>query len=183
MKRGAGDLTLDAVAEAAGVSKGGLLYHFPSKDALLTAMIARMVARFDTEHAAALAREPVGSPGRWTRAMLESFFNVPAREMAERHRLCGALLVAVAANSRLLDPVREFYRTWRREIQKDGLPPERALLALAAVDGVMFWLLFETWAPPVEEIAAMHRLLREICAAPAGRNGASPSAKPARLKR
>lgn len=32
-------LTLDAVAERAGVSKGGLLYHFPSKDALLEGLL------------------------------------------------------------------------------------------------------------------------------------------------
>ena len=38
---GAGHLTLEAVARAAGVSKGGLLYHFPSKEALLQAMIDR----------------------------------------------------------------------------------------------------------------------------------------------
>ena len=30
---GAARLTLDVVAQAAGVSKGGLLYHFPSKRA------------------------------------------------------------------------------------------------------------------------------------------------------
>lgn len=36
--------TLDAVARAAGVSKGGLLYHFGSKDELAAAMIARLVA-------------------------------------------------------------------------------------------------------------------------------------------
>ncbi|MCE4024995.1 MULTISPECIES: TetR/AcrR family transcriptional regulator [unclassified Microbacterium] len=34
--------TLDAVARAAGVSKGGLLYHFASKDELAAAMIARL---------------------------------------------------------------------------------------------------------------------------------------------
>ena len=36
-------MTLDAVAERAGISKGGLLYNFPSKDALLQAMINRMM--------------------------------------------------------------------------------------------------------------------------------------------
>ena len=182
VRRGSKDLTLDAVAEAAGVSKGGLLYHFPSKDALLTAMIERMVARFAAEHAEALAREPVGEPGRWTRALLTSFFLVPEREMAERHRQCGALLAAVAENPRLLDPVRAFYRAWRQEVERDGLPPEKALLALAAMDGVMFWRLFETCAPPPEELAGMHRLLLEVCSAPnASRNGAS--AKPAHSDR
>ena len=40
---GSGRLTLDAVAERAGLSKGGLLYNFPSKEALLTGMIERMI--------------------------------------------------------------------------------------------------------------------------------------------
>lgn len=34
--------TLDAVAALAGVSKGGLLYHFASKDALVEGQLARM---------------------------------------------------------------------------------------------------------------------------------------------
>lgn len=36
-KLGASHLTLDAVAKEAGVSKGGLLYHFPTKEALIQA--------------------------------------------------------------------------------------------------------------------------------------------------
>ena len=44
--------TLGAVAAAAGVSKGGLLYHFASKDALIDAQLARLVvwAAEDTEN-------------------------------------------------------------------------------------------------------------------------------------
>lgn len=37
--------TLDAVARAAGVSKGGLLYHFPSKDALVDGLVVRLDER------------------------------------------------------------------------------------------------------------------------------------------
>ena len=40
---GAARMTLDGVAQAAGVSKGGLLYHFPSKEALLGALAKRYV--------------------------------------------------------------------------------------------------------------------------------------------
>lgn len=39
---GAGHLTLDAVAELAQVSKGGLLYHFPSKSALIEGLAGRL---------------------------------------------------------------------------------------------------------------------------------------------
>ena len=34
--------TLDAVAAAAGVSKGGLLYHFKSKEALTEGLLAKL---------------------------------------------------------------------------------------------------------------------------------------------
>ena len=36
--------TLDATARAAGVSKGGLLYHFASKEALIEGLIGRLDA-------------------------------------------------------------------------------------------------------------------------------------------
>ncbi|KHL12507.1 UNVERIFIED_CONTAM: TetR family transcriptional regulator [Mumia flava] len=41
--------TLDAVAAQAEVSKGGLLYHFPSKDAMVEAMLARLQERGRTD--------------------------------------------------------------------------------------------------------------------------------------
>lgn len=44
---GATEATLDAIAEAAGVSKGGLLYHFGSKSALLTGFGERLLSRID----------------------------------------------------------------------------------------------------------------------------------------
>ena len=43
---GAARMTLEGVAQAAGVSKGGLLYHFPTKEALTEAMIERLVRGF-----------------------------------------------------------------------------------------------------------------------------------------
>lgn len=43
VKLGAGNLTLDAVVKEAGISKGGLLYHYPNKEALLMAMLDRFV--------------------------------------------------------------------------------------------------------------------------------------------
>ncbi len=41
--------TLDAVAAAARVSKGGLLYHFASKDALATGLLGRLRSRSATD--------------------------------------------------------------------------------------------------------------------------------------
>lgn len=51
--------TLEAVARAAGVSKGGLLYHFASKEDLETALIERLEHHAD-EDLARMAAAPEG---------------------------------------------------------------------------------------------------------------------------
>ena len=40
---GAGHLTLEKVAAEADLSKGGLLYHYPSKDALLQGLLDHLL--------------------------------------------------------------------------------------------------------------------------------------------
>lgn len=44
---GAGNVTLDDTAARAGVSKGGLLYHFPSKSDLFAGLCARLAEAID----------------------------------------------------------------------------------------------------------------------------------------
>ena len=45
--KGVAKLTLEAVAKEAGVSKGGLLYHFSNKEALIEGMIVRGVEDYE----------------------------------------------------------------------------------------------------------------------------------------
>jgi AcrR family transcriptional regulator len=52
--------TLDAVSAAAQVSKGGLLYHFASKDALAAGLLARLRER-SADDAAAVRAAPEGA--------------------------------------------------------------------------------------------------------------------------
>lgn len=51
--------SLDAVAKAAQVSKGGLLYHFPSKEALATGLVERTL-HLAEQDLAAMAAAPEG---------------------------------------------------------------------------------------------------------------------------
>ncbi|MCX5496047.1 helix-turn-helix domain containing protein [Kaistia dalseonensis] len=46
-KHGSAALTIDAVAHEAGRSKGGVLYHFPSKENLVDALIDRSIAEIE----------------------------------------------------------------------------------------------------------------------------------------
>lgn len=63
--------TLDAVATAAKVSKGGLLYHFSSKKALLEALAERTLALAE-EDFAAMAQAPEGASAYYINSSIPS---------------------------------------------------------------------------------------------------------------
>ena len=132
---GAAHLTLDAAAERAGVSKGGLLYNFPNKEALLQAMLDRHMRQLDADHACALAKLPPG-PGRALKACVQM---AAEEKPKDEKRLGCAMLAASANNPKLLEPVHRFHQ-WRLalldEAARDGLPFERAAVASLAVDGL-----------------------------------------------
>ena len=61
-----GTLSLDSAARAAGVTKPGLMYHFSTKEQLLTAVLERLTARYEREMAQAVTAlvEAAGDPRR-----------------------------------------------------------------------------------------------------------------------
>ncbi len=60
VERGGSALTIDAVAKAAGLSKGGVLYHFPSKACLVEALIERSIGAIDAVFMAVEMAGPAG---------------------------------------------------------------------------------------------------------------------------
>src|SRR5664279_3356208 len=60
LRDGVGHLTLEAAAHEAGLSKGGVLYHFPTRDALVAAMVTRIIEQFEDDIASFLP--PTGTP-------------------------------------------------------------------------------------------------------------------------
>ncbi|ATQ77329.1 TetR family transcriptional regulator [Massilia violaceinigra] len=78
VEEGLAGVTVQAVAQAAGVSKGGLFHHFANKQALVESMFDDMVARLDADLDACLAGDE-GSYGCFTRAYVRIVFaDVPA---------------------------------------------------------------------------------------------------------
>src|SRR6516164_1179812 len=129
---GAGHLTLEAVARAAGVSKGGLLYHFPSKEALLQAMIDRHLRDIGARIAGLEAdgRSPADRLRERVRMRLDCG--------AERRSVGAALIAACAVNPALMNGCRARYRELADELVKLDGGFERAALVLLAVDGLLF---------------------------------------------
>jgi AcrR family transcriptional regulator len=151
---GLGGLTLEAVAREAGVSKGGLLYHFPTKEALIAGMIAQICVDFDAAIDHELAAEQVPGPGRWVRAYARLSCDVAAQPLDV---LYAALIAAVGTNTELLNPLRDAFARWQRRAVDDGLDPALATLVRLAADGLWFADLMG-FAPPGPELRS------QVCA-------------------
>lgn len=67
--------SLQAIAEAAGVTKGGLLHHFPNKQALIRTLLEDLFQHVVAQVERFLSEEPVGAHGRFTRAYIRSSFH------------------------------------------------------------------------------------------------------------
>ena len=136
--QGASSLTLDAVAQAAGVSKGGLLYHYPNKDALLAAMIERHCDDLDE----CCARELEGLPADQPSSRLKASILGVLTPRAGREDVGAALLAAAANKPALLDGARARYAEHVAQLTASGGCFARSAVIMLAVDGLM---LGEVW--------------------------------------
>lgn len=160
--RGVAGLTLEAAARDAGVSKGGLLYHFASKEALLVAMLARLAEFIEREYRACVEAQPDG-PFRATRATLEWGFGTGEGACDERHdRAAAVFLAAFHHDPALLDPMRAVVAKMRANIAADGLPPGHSLAVYAAADGIFMARLFRLYDPTAAERQAMRSALQRL---------------------
>ena len=159
-REGVARLTIEAVAQEAGLSKGGVLYHFRSKESLIQAMVASLVERFDADIETARREEPEGergAPGGWLRAYIRS-----SAGPAEDDEDTVALLAAVSNDPRLLAPLQEQYARWQTQAEADGVDPALATVIRLALDGLWMADLFGL-APPQgalrdQVFAALERL-------------------------
>src|SRR5262245_2229795 len=69
VRQGIANLTLEAVAAEAGMSKGGLLHYFPNKDRLVEGLVMRCAEHWRACSLEAFESVPAG-PGRMARALL-----------------------------------------------------------------------------------------------------------------
>ena len=160
--RGVSGLTLEAAAREAGVSKGGLLYHFASKEALLAAMLKRLADFVAEDFVLAMERIPPG-PGRAARAMLAWGLEVSEAEANERcDRAAAVFLAAFHHDPALLDPIRAVVAGLRNAVAVDGLPPGHGMAIMAAMDGLFMARIFGMYELAPEERQAMHAALSRL---------------------
>lgn len=151
---GAGRLTIDAVVARSGFSKGGVLYHFPNKTALLEAMVGRLLSGV-AENIEAAETQATKTGGPLMPHLVTALCN-------KKHLDSGvpfALLAASAEQPELLDPAREFNRgIWEKAVA--GTPdPVMAAIIMLAIDGLSFHDLLDFGALDAEQRASIHQRL------------------------
>lgn len=156
-RAGVTGLTLEAVAAEAGVSKGGLLYHFPGKQELVAGMVGYLVTQAKADKARALADEP-DRPGRQTRSYVRATF----AGRREHREAAAGLVAALATDPALLAPIRADFADLQRLITADGIDPALATLLRLAADGLWFTELFDLAPPTGDDRDAVLSLLLDL---------------------
>ncbi|WP_084078680.1 TetR/AcrR family transcriptional regulator [Demequina sp. NBRC 110057] len=130
-EHGVTSVTFESVASAAGITRGGITYHFPSRDALVRALHEHMAHRWEQQ--------------------LELVCGKPAHEASESERLAAYVRACATAASRgelqmLLDsPHTEYEEVWTATMERwvpasaeaTGTGPVTlTMIALLAGDGL-----------------------------------------------
>jgi AcrR family transcriptional regulator len=128
---GSRSLTIDAVVDMTGLSKGGVLYHFPNKTALLAGMVDRMVdsVRGDIDAADARAVRDGGS------AAVEIVSSLLTRGPKDK-QVSQALLAAIAEQPDLLDPARALIEMIDDRLADTAVDPVLMHIITLAIDGL-----------------------------------------------
>ncbi|WP_017539402.1 TetR/AcrR family transcriptional regulator [Nocardiopsis halophila] len=124
-------VTLESVAAAAGVSKGGLLYHFPSKAAMMTGLIRRLADRAEEEF-----RETEESGEGVVRTFLRTSLPSSKHEAELYWSIIAALRSKESMTDEARDLVRYFFEEWARLLHEELDDPVLAETVRLVGDGL-----------------------------------------------
>lgn len=158
-EQGTQALTLSAVADRAGVSKGGLLYHFHTKEALVRGLVERLVEEYD---ALIASYNDTGGPGAYTRAFVEANFAVVMDRDQSRLLRRWATVSAAAADPGLLAQVREAMHRWHDVDPADDPDPVAARIARLAAEGLWEVVMHDPSLYDEAQLEELHQRLLDL---------------------
>lgn len=154
-------VTLEHVAEVAGVSKGGLLYHFPSKEALITALARRLAESAEAEFQQAVESGDV----------VDFFLRTSVPSSADGAiywSLLAALRTNDIASTEARDHVIYCFVRWAQILREHVADPVTAELVRLVGDGLYLSALAGLPMPDPALLDELHnRLVAEAAAGPA----------------
>ena len=168
MQRGAGALTYEELVAASGVTRGGITYHFATKQDLLRALIEHDLRHWD---AAEAAHRPADEPEAL--ADLLAFLRVHTAPDSERRRFVAGMVSAAMHDPSVLAPARAYEAERFARADGDEAALRLQLLRLAAMG--MFWADFfhcpEISEPVKDKLRALLEQLAREWTEPASAGG------------
>lgn len=132
-ERGAAALTFEEVVAASGVTRGGITYHFPTKEDLLRALVER-----DRDQWAATLEAHRAACECPRSADVVAYVRAATDHDEDHRRFVSGMLGAVAHDPELLASCRAFYRAQVLAAHWTDAELSRLMVRLAA-DG-LFWM-------------------------------------------
>ncbi|MFD1197211.1 TetR/AcrR family transcriptional regulator [Brucella gallinifaecis] len=127
---GPAHISLEAVAARAGLSKGGLLYSFPTKAKLLEAVVEEYMKVH--EHAMEVQeRLQSGDKNRIARAFFDVF-----RVQADDEPPASGILAALVENPDFMIPVRHYHRTVLDRMLENATDRNLVLMTYLVLSGL-----------------------------------------------
>nr|WP_276590425.1 TetR/AcrR family transcriptional regulator [Enterobacter quasiroggenkampii] len=149
--------TLDAVAERAGISKGGLVYTFSSKDGLIYAVLEREVTRFQQAVSQRLKDTAAGP-----RELILAHIEEALEEEDAVTQMAAFLITALVHAPGMLEPVRNLYRSLLEPLREAGEETADVRHAFLAVEGIFLLRGLGLADIPAGEIKSVLRHAREM---------------------
>jgi AcrR family transcriptional regulator len=131
LESGGRNFTLDAVAESAGISKGGLVYSFATKDGLVRAALEREVTRFQEA-----VRQRLGGRPLEPFDMVLAHIDEALDEDDAATRKAAFLVTALVHAPDMMEPARLYYRALLDPLLSKSGAAHDVRHALLAVEGI-----------------------------------------------
>jgi AcrR family transcriptional regulator len=130
---GPGRLSLEAVAARAGVSKGGLLYNFPTKAKLMQGLVETYLEDFTAALDDATGK---GEP------LLAAYVRLSLKACEDKRPPASWIFTAMAEDPDFLVPINTFRRKLVDRLRAEAPDPTTMLVAYLAIEGLRSIKLF-----------------------------------------
>jgi AcrR family transcriptional regulator len=133
---GPGSLSLEAVASRAGVSKGGLLYNFPTKAKLMQGLVEGYLREF--EHALDYARTNDKDENP-----LAVYIRLSANDCEEKQPSASWIFSAIAEDPDFMTPIKTFKQQLFERLKGETPDLKSLLVCYLAIEGLRSMNLFD----------------------------------------
>lgn len=153
---GPGSLSLDAVASRAGVSKGGLLYNFPTKAKLMQGLVENYLRAFE------LALESGRVAGASCESLLATYIRLSAADCEEPKPTASWIFSAIAEDPDFLTPIKAFKSQLLQRLKSETPDLKTLLVCFLAIEGMRSMNLFDSDVLSADERRLLVSALLEI---------------------